>query len=915
MPTMVGLVEAINRVMHACYSSETRKVASVPLPAMSILMQRIGEVMEVSTLGKIRTASATVCPWSPLSVPDIERMCDHRLMEECYNAVHMADMGGAPGELPLCSYTHDVSQLMFARTSKTGVPAPVCCNSVSHGCCVDSLPCPNVETLKSLYAKAQVFLTPEQEMTFQATGQAPEGPCLMCIRRDVSKMVYQLQGAHSPESLVHRPKIVLPFTNQHGCHGGYRTDAILQTPLVTGLIVRFDNDFKVNTVISIAMAATCAILCTHLTWCVRHTGNIQRGNKSMGCRTVPSHVHARARPSFKLTSGTFACPAVETIVHRLRFLIPNYKSGYISKKNAGLLFGPLAVWIESDCSSIPVVDPSDGGKVDQRIHALYRVYQLYNDIVPPEAMLPYYIGILIDLHIHARPYTTVKEMAINKVLPEQLSIDTVLNDERSGLGAQDVHSIWSSCSGIVQCKSFIPWAPNNPFEEIRPKSKIRHVKRFPLNSEVMDSPPQPKPAPVSVNALFNHCIMGTQEPRYIKRSVVPYIMDGNTRYTTIVCRGLLGAYRLARTIAPPDMRLATYEKFDAARFVETTKPDVLTYLIREYVFSASKHHAIAWSLLQSDEAFRTTFDTTRRFMDSVRAGDSLPTSVHRLPTRHVTAIEIIDFLCESMKIDDTAAPQSLNRIVSGGVSLRWFFVLARMQKGDMRIYDGALESIGVPEADRAAIRDAVCSPTVAAAREAIRTLTLSPVGLAKFRHYIYILVQGSRVGYRRAIRCTEPGSGPVYAVICRRCNSLLSNYVLGQLQAATCELDTFASTARCSVCLYQSLLQVDITTNVVYTRAASPKYMSILTVCNLCHAPCAWHSDLYFKNKQYCVKCFHAVATQTIITTCLCGRAVKKNTPRFVTDSGHYILCKSHTWLTRYKQGYSMPFYRALISQ
>lgn len=248
MLSVADLVDRINAFMHAQFSTIGHAHRPLPVPSMATIVQNIRHLMTVTTLGQIREPAESVCAWSPLGQRSIELMCDHDLMVDCYNGVHMADIDGAQGELPVCSYMHDVGQMTFGRTSRNGTPAPVCCNSATHTCCVDSLPCPNVDTLHDLYAKAQVFLTPEQQAVFEATGQAKQGPCLMCLRRDIAKLVYQLQGTHTPENLSHMPKIVLPFTNQHGCHGGYRSDALLHTSLTIGNIVEFSNDFKVWTV-------------------------------------------------------------------------------------------------------------------------------------------------------------------------------------------------------------------------------------------------------------------------------------------------------------------------------------------------------------------------------------------------------------------------------------------------------------------------------------------------------------------------------------------------------------------------------------------------------------------------------------------------------------------------------------------
>lgn len=186
----------------------------------------------------------TVRSWTPISCTDLVRSLGHSVMKECLHAVPSAkyatDISILEGDLPISSYEHDSSMLLFGRRSaKTGELAPLCQYATTDSCSVDQLPFAGSGDEAS--RGCQVYLTPDEEKVFQATGKVSPGPCLMCIRRELTTLAYQYSGSVTPQKITEGPKIVPPFTNVINIHNGYRQDAIIDTPLIVGCVVRMDG--------------------------------------------------------------------------------------------------------------------------------------------------------------------------------------------------------------------------------------------------------------------------------------------------------------------------------------------------------------------------------------------------------------------------------------------------------------------------------------------------------------------------------------------------------------------------------------------------------------------------------------------------------------------------------------------------
>lgn len=257
--------------------------ASINVPRLSTVIGDVVQSLAVSVnvldaaatdraIAQFRNEDLIVTPWTPIAGVDIGRPLGNRIMAECLHNVPSAKYANEvsaviEGDLPISSYEHDCAQLMFGRTSRaTGKLAPRCQHNETVSCCADQLPfASSASGAGSGALGCQVYLSPAEEEVFQMTGEARPGPCLMCIRRDISILAYQYSGIATPQTVVEGAKIVPPFTNLVNIHNGYvsagssftiraadargfryHIEAIISSPLIVGNVVGMDGNCHVS---------------------------------------------------------------------------------------------------------------------------------------------------------------------------------------------------------------------------------------------------------------------------------------------------------------------------------------------------------------------------------------------------------------------------------------------------------------------------------------------------------------------------------------------------------------------------------------------------------------------------------------------------------------------------------------------
>lgn len=161
------------------------------------------------------------------------------------------------GRLPLSGKRHNDLQLEYDRVSERhpNIRVPTCCyNLADDDCSVSHLACSG-DRLGTRRGALQMYLTPEQQRVFDATGEVPivPGPCFLCICRDVLSQVLLSSGDPNPELQTGRYTIVPPFTVPVNQHDGYRMECCVQpsriiaacVPMPSGdLFVQYNPETK-----------------------------------------------------------------------------------------------------------------------------------------------------------------------------------------------------------------------------------------------------------------------------------------------------------------------------------------------------------------------------------------------------------------------------------------------------------------------------------------------------------------------------------------------------------------------------------------------------------------------------------------------------------------------------------------------
>lgn len=132
------------------------------------------------------------------------------------------------GRISLSRASHNERQLEFNRVSlhHPTVAVPLCCNGVAdNDCACSHLSC-SADRLPLRQGSLCMYLTPEQQRMFDATGELPpiHGECFICICRNVMEHVMLSSNDPNPEVQSGRYVLVPPFSVPINQHDGYKAE-------------------------------------------------------------------------------------------------------------------------------------------------------------------------------------------------------------------------------------------------------------------------------------------------------------------------------------------------------------------------------------------------------------------------------------------------------------------------------------------------------------------------------------------------------------------------------------------------------------------------------------------------------------------------------------------------------------------
>jgi hypothetical protein len=552
-------------------------------------------------------------------------------------------------------------------------------------------------------------------------------------------------------------------------------------------------------------------------------------------------------------------------------------------------------------------------------------YLLIAEVDPaPEASLPYHIGLWIDLHMKCLEHETSHSMFLHRAAPEQRYISSVLNDERRFMliNMNDVESLWAwYTTSSSECNTYVPWMPLDiPFACILKRSAGKPTdirSEYPSIPYHGDTSQRRK---LDLMSIIKHCAMGPKQAKHIKKAV--FNMAGSSSVKNVVHRGILGVHHSASVIADPDTRYSVYTAgVDADKIV----PMAITTILSEYVLSVTRHHPVLWSVLTDDGCTRAHIKNVDRSANAeYRVGGKVTTRLdchvkyHGAPSRTRT----IDKLCERLGISYSSYPSNkrntvlkLSVITAGSIPLIDVVAAVNSHHGDLRIYDGVLTMLGVPDCDRVLIRDYLIG-------EIDKDTFLSTIGNAgksKLAYYVWLIVRHSQVGYVPIARAIDTDA---IVLICLRCNEVVSECVRRQESGRRTILDMHNQTVMCSHCNCTRMRTVPLSHYVVHCRSDTTGRRCVITACAKCKCHTNYLPEFVIGTDTYCHKCYMLNSETMLLSRCICGVSIESTSATYGQltalvdgESTTFLVCRKHAAaLSRLPSGHPIEWYWDLLS-
>lgn len=201
----------------------------------------------VTRATRVSNAMASVGQYQEESVPRAWQVHapdphprSNSMITHCYGkapSVVRVNNVGDLGRIPVSSASHDNAMLCCNRVSSANPmkQAPQC--TQGENCAFYSIH----NIAPGLHAQGVwlcSYLTPEEEARFQQEGRVDiRRPCLLCIRSDIESIA-AASVSRTVEAASHMTPIVPPFANAVDVIGGYKRDMIIDSPVLTGNVVR-----------------------------------------------------------------------------------------------------------------------------------------------------------------------------------------------------------------------------------------------------------------------------------------------------------------------------------------------------------------------------------------------------------------------------------------------------------------------------------------------------------------------------------------------------------------------------------------------------------------------------------------------------------------------------------------------------
>ena len=160
--------------------------------------------------------------------------------------------------------------------------------------------------------------------------------------------------------------------------------------------------------------------------------------------------------------------------------------------------------------------------VTLRMCLLWHVYKTHTKSIPTKFTFPYYMGIVMDLHVpafHLGPFTTLQEIYAKNMAPECIYLNQIEHDEHSRIDPSVLESHWvaylchaplSKCEGDCHANNFKP----------RKRSNVRGTQNSLIKAQQRARKPASRQDHKSLNELLTKGQPNQTVVRYVQKAFI-----------------------------------------------------------------------------------------------------------------------------------------------------------------------------------------------------------------------------------------------------------------------------------------------------------------------------------------------------------------------------------------------------------
>ena len=657
------------------------------------------------------------------------------------------------------------------------------------------------------------------------------------------------------------------------------------------------------------------------------------------------------------------------VVHRMTHLF-KYKLN-LDHDWIDLLLGRFAAWVHADYHrknlttektlyATSIIPPTNVIKHEAmlRVVSIWFLFKRYRLEMPSESMYSFYCGALMDTHMkiltHHDDDISLHKVYVLGIAPETTKLSSIFLSDNSSVSNAVMEEIWMThmSDGAVQMATS---------KDRQPKRRGKKRKRgnneqglivpgqILFDREQQKIPDYTKPQnPMAHRKIIAKGLPRPSSIRYIATALKRSILTEPEHHQAVVeiaILFILGAYKHAQIIAPPETRLEVYKKNNHKflyGILSTFNARELHHIISEHIIGSTKRNPELYFMLEHDIDWKRYHSQSTQISDGIMRATMFNGSYDNLviekikpsplPERPLTPEKIFGALVKCIGPIKTSIPVDKLEHASKNISLDRVFDAIRSQPVEnMRIHGEILRQIGMDPEHIEQLKNGLVSMTSGKIQREMNKLinSFSQETTSKLHIYIHYLLHRAtfRIINVYEDRRNDLPRGPLpYILVCFNCYTIRSQArgsSAGRKSKEGVQLDIISQTnVSCSKCRSKKKIKcVPLVNRMVHGISVNdPSAPQLFTLCRLCGVITPYNKVV--SDKQLCEPCYRKAQKTLLCKRCLCGVEFTSKSPVSSTITAVYkgnltlvAFCDKHSWVIKHAENKKLPveFYESLI--